>query len=187
MNLALNNQTMSSREIAELTGKQVKHIHRDFKIMARELDFPLDGVLMPSPDMDLGFSYEKDDQGRISAINMNQELTLTLVSGYNVKLRSAIIKRWKELEELALKPQLPNFSDPVSAARAWADEFEQKQIAQQQLAIAAPKVEFHDKLVNNESSYCIRDAAKSINQRPNKLKAWLRDNKYLCMNNLPMQ
>ena len=100
-----NNLTMSSREIAELTDKQLSHVHRDFKVMADDLGFQIDGFskfLMPSPKMDQGFHYEQDEQGRIKTIYLNRELTLTLASGYSAKLRNAIIKRWQELENKQL-------------------------------------------------------------------------------------
>ena len=84
-------QTMSSKEIAELTGKQHAHILRDIRIMLHELD---------DPKMDHADSYRiiHDNRDYVSEILLNKELTLTLVSGYNVKLRNAIIKRWQELE-----------------------------------------------------------------------------------------
>ena len=112
MNQLINsdNLTMSSREIAELTGKQLSHVHRDFKAMTVDLGFSVDGfnkLLMPSPNMDQGFTYEMDEQKRIKTIFLNRELTLTLVSGYSAKLRNAIIKRWQALESKQLQPALP--------------------------------------------------------------------------------
>ena len=56
-----------------------------------------------------------------------------------------------------------------------------------QLELAAPKVEFHDKVVNDESTFSFRDAAKKIQQRPNKLIDWLRGKGYLCLNNMAKQ
>ncbi|MCV6610132.1 MAG: hypothetical protein OIF55_05105, partial [Amphritea sp.] len=40
-------------------------------------------------------------------------------------LRYRVVKRLEELEAQSV-PQLPNFADPAAAARAWADEVEQK-------------------------------------------------------------
>jgi phage antirepressor YoqD-like protein len=137
--------TMSSREIAELTGKQISHVHRDFKAMSVELEFPnntFNKKLMPSPDMDLGFSYEKDAQGRISSINLNRELTLTLISGYSVKLRNSIIKRWQELE--SKEESKPAFQIPQTMYEALQLAADQAK----QLELAAPKVAFVDNCVN---------------------------------------
>lgn len=83
-------QTMSSREIAQLTSKELSHVHRDIRAMIESLkdDPVLDDV-----------KEEKDARGYTVAFHLNKDLTLTLVAGYNVKLRLAIIKRWQELEE----------------------------------------------------------------------------------------
>lgn len=98
MILTPSTKTMSSREIAELTGKRHDHVIRDIRKMLSdlELDAPKFG------------SVEKDAKGEERPVfNLNKELTLTLVSGYNVKLRNAIIKRWQELEDKDLKSDIP--------------------------------------------------------------------------------
>lgn len=79
---------MSSLEIAELTGKAVSHIHRDIRNMLEELE-------IDDPKVD----HVLDSRGYVSQYNLNKELTLTLVSGYSIKLRNSIIKRWEELEK----------------------------------------------------------------------------------------
>lgn len=87
--------TMSSREIAELTAKQHQHVKRDAEKMLAEL------------------GEDASTFGRIYLDAMNREqteyclpkdLTLTLVAGYNVKLRKRIIDRWLELEAAAKAP-----------------------------------------------------------------------------------
>lgn len=45
-------------------------------------------------------------------------------------------------------PALPNFTDPYEAAIAWAEQYKAKEIAQEQLALAAPKVSHYDNVVN---------------------------------------
>lgn len=56
-----------------------------------------------------------------------------------------------------------------------------------QLELAAPKVEFHDTVVQSDHTYKFQEAGKKIQQRPNKFVKWLRDNGYLMKNNIPYQ
>jgi len=83
-------KTMSSKEVAELTGKQHTNVLRDVRKMLQELD---DSNLSHKEYQEL-----TDSRGYTQEFLLNEELTLTLVSGYNVKMRNAIIRRWKELE-----------------------------------------------------------------------------------------
>lgn len=82
--------TMSSREIAELTGKQHKHVIRDIRSM---LD-----ALGGGPN--LGHVREdRDGRGYTTCFHLDKELTETLVTGYSVPLRHKVIKRLHELEQ----------------------------------------------------------------------------------------
>ena len=45
---------------------------------------------------------------------------------------------------------IPDFTDPALAARAWADEYQAKQLAQEQLALAQPKVIHYDSVVDRK-------------------------------------
>lgn len=158
--------TMSSREIAEFTSKQHSHVKRDIEKMCSDINHP---------NLE-GWNYEH--KGNVyTEYKLNKELTLCLISGYSAKIRMSIIKRWQELESKQA-PQLPQtFAEALQLA---ADQAKQ-------LELAAPKVEFHDKIVNDEKTFSFRDAAKKIQQRPNKLIEWLRDNGYLCLNNIAKQ
>lgn len=83
--------SMSSKEIAELTGKMTYHVNRDIRTMLstfRRDDPVLDHV-----------REVRDERGYIAVFNLPKDLTLTLVSGYNVQMRHRIITRWLELEE----------------------------------------------------------------------------------------
>lgn len=168
MNLLATNQplTMSSREIAELTGKQHSHVKRDIDKMCAEINHPeLEGST---------FEYRGN---WYTQYHLDKELTLCLISGYSAKLRMAIIKKWQQLEEVS-QPKLPQtFAEALQLAANQAKLLEE----------AAPKVEFHDKIVNDTATFSLRDAAKKIQQRPNKFSAWLRSEGYLCQNNLPKQ
>lgn len=100
MNQLINlnqNLTMSSREIAELTGKQHKDVLYDIRKMLTELGLNT---------ADFSAMFKAANGQEYQCFNLDKENTLILVSGYNVKIRQAIIKRWQELENQQA-PKLP--------------------------------------------------------------------------------
>ena len=118
------NLTMSSREIAELTSKEHKHVLDDIRKMLIELNIQ---------SADFMADY-KDSQGRTYPLfNLPKRETLILTSGYSIQLRAKIIDRWQELESKQ-SLQLPNFANPAEAAIAWAHQYT---LAQQAIATKA--------------------------------------------------
>ena len=87
---------MSSREISELTGKEHKNVKRDCALMFNELE--LDTLRFERIYLD------SRNRQQIEYV-LDEELTLTLVTGYSVKLRNAVIKRWKYLENQTVSLQ----------------------------------------------------------------------------------
>lgn len=81
-----------------------------------------------------------------------------------------------ECEDLAKRqaaPQLPDFTNPVAAARAWADELEQKQIAMQKLAIAEPKALVYDTIVERTTLLNATQVGSKIGLTAQKLNKLL--------------
>lgn len=116
MNLIHSNSvTMSSSELAELTGKQHKHVIRDIREMLEALE--ADGPVLGHVQED------KDSRGYTAAFHLDKELTETLLTGYSIPLRRKVIARLAELESRQ-HIALPDFSNPAAAARAWAEQFE---------------------------------------------------------------
>ncbi|KAA6208115.1 Rha family transcriptional regulator [Avibacterium paragallinarum] len=117
--------TMSSREIAQLCEKQHAHVMRDIRNMLDEL-YPN----MDSLDFKGIFIVKNPETGLTSEIRLPKRETMILVSGYRIELRAKIIDRLNELENQQKNTALlPNFNDPVAAARAWADAKESEQLA----------------------------------------------------------
>ena len=96
-----SDMTMSSLEIAALTGKRHDNVLADVRKMLEELE-------IPTPE----FSgvYKADNKQTYECFNLPKNLTLALVSGYSVKLRLAIIDRWQELEDAQRAPAKPAYS-----------------------------------------------------------------------------
>lgn len=104
-----------------------------------------------------------------------------LAMSYSYELQAQVFDRMTAMEE-ALKqpaPLLPDFADPAAAARAWAEQFEAKQLAQQQVAELAPKAEALDTIADTTNTYCIRDCAKAIGIKESDLIKLLIDKKWV--------
>ena len=104
-------------------------------------------------------------------------------------------KRWVTSEVLpAIRKtgsyNLPDFSNPAEAARAWAKEYEEKQKALAQVTEMKPKAEFYDDVTGSTDTIDIGSVAKVLNisnMGRNKLFAFLRENKILNRRNEPYQ
>lgn len=154
--------TMSSVEIAELTGKEHRNVLADIRKMLAEIQ-----------SAEKSADY-KDSRGRRQpCLLLNRDESLCLISGYSAPLRMAIIKRWDELERRASQPSIPQTLP--EALRLAADLAEKKAELENQLAIAAPKVDFADR-VSKAGGVLIGNYAKAVGIGQNKLFAWLRDN-----------
>lgn len=84
---------MDSRDIAELTQKEHSKVLRDIRDMFEKLYLANPNLDSPKP-----LNY-KDKQGKSRPYYLlTYEDTLLLLTGYSVKLRQAVIKRWLYLE-----------------------------------------------------------------------------------------
>ena len=156
--------TMSSREIAELTGKDLSHVNRDIRAM-------LDS-LVDDPELD-HVREDKDGRGYTTAFHLGRELTYTLLSGYSVPLRRRVVARWQELEAQQT-PKLPQTM--AQALRLAADQAEQIEQQAAQLAHAAPMVEFVERYVQAESgSMGLRQVCKVLGVKQPDFTAFLLD------------
>jgi phage antirepressor YoqD-like protein len=173
--------TMSSKEIAELTGKEHFHVKRDIKVMLDDLGEHASKFGGMSTD-----AYGRPQE----VFNLPKDLTITLVSGYNTVMRRSIVKRWQQLEDEKKQGNalaLPNFNNPAEAARAWALAYEQKIEAekiveqkQQALLLAAPKVEFVDTYVEaTDGSKGFRQVAKLLDQNEREFRRFLKEKKVM--------
>lgn len=124
--------TMSTLEIAELTDKRHDNVMRDARKMLAELH---GGDRLLRFEGTVERSNPSGGAPILSPVlRLPKRETLVLVSGYSTELRARIIDRWMELEDAATKVgramSFPDFTNPVAAARAWADQFEARQLAE---------------------------------------------------------
>lgn len=156
--------TMSSREIAELTGKEHKNVLADIRKMLDELG-------MRSADFSAQY---RDTTGRaLPCFNLPKGLTLTLITGYSVPLRHRINTRWLELEaqQHPKAPALPrSFAE---ALRLAADQAEELEAQRRQLEQQRPAVEFVSHYVDGTGMMGVRQVAKLLKANERDFVAWL--------------
>ena len=85
-----NQKRMSHREVAELTGKEARHVKRDCEVMFVELGLDPEGYAQP-------WTHPQNSQTYIEYM-LTRDLVETLITGYSIKLRHAVLQRWRELE-----------------------------------------------------------------------------------------
>lgn len=84
--------SMTSLEIAELTGKRHDNVMRDIRTMLVELHG--EGGVLSFEE-----THTNPQNGQAyPCFNLPKRETLILISGYSIEMRSKIIDRWQELE-----------------------------------------------------------------------------------------
>lgn len=160
--------TMTSREIADLTGKDHKNVMADVRSMLEQLG------IEPA-----GFSaaYRAGNNQDQPMFVLPKDLTLTLVSGYSIVMRKTIIDRWLELESAAPAPAIPpNFA---AALRLAADQQEVIEAQALELAAAAPAVEFVERYVDSTGLKGFRQVCKLLKANENDFRRFLEDEKVM--------
>lgn len=152
--------TMTSREIAELTGKNHFDVTRDIvNILSQaEIDASKFAVIY------------KDAQNRNQTeYSLPKRECDLVVSGYSVKYRLAIIDRWQELESSNHQAIPKSFAEALQLAANQAAELE----------AARPAVEFVEKYVESTGNMGFRQVAKLLRIKENDFRAFLQDNKIM--------
>lgn len=185
--------TMSTREIAELTGKMHKDVLYDTRKMLAGLekaaaDFSATAQI-PGPN---------GSTRTVEVYNLPKDLTLTLVAGYSVQLRHRIVTRWLELEAAAapapatalqLTPrQLAQLVIEAEDAREKAEQEKQRlaiDLSQKSeaLALAAPKAEALDRISASEEAVTLTQAAKLLGIKRETLTNYLHANGWVYRQN----
>lgn len=165
-----NTVTMSSREIADLTGKQHKNVLRDVNVMLETLE-------KAGSDLSQAVRYT-DERGRTSEVRLDRVLTETLLTGYSIPLRHRVVTRLAELEKVSRHTiSMPsNFAEALQLA---ADQAKQNASLHQVIQQQAPKVQALERLAGTHGSICITTAAKQLGVGPLKLFKWLSDNRWI--------
>ncbi|WP_375645045.1 phage antirepressor KilAC domain-containing protein [Bartonella sp. MR100HLJHH] len=161
-------QTMSSREIAELCGKEHRNVMRDIRQILTELKIELSEFA----------GFYRDSTGRtLPCYNLPKRECLILVSGYSTALRAKIIDRWQELERQVATPQinLANaLENPLTIKQLLLESINQLEDLRNEVSTLKPKAEALEGLKRSDGLFGLIEAAKMLEVRPKDLTNYLR-------------
>ena len=161
--LQINNQTMSSREIAGLCNKDHRHVLRDID----DLNATYEVMALPKVGQS---NYIADNGQSYRQYLLSKEQTIDLITGYRADIRIRINRRWQELEAQASAPVIP--ATLSEALRLAADQAELIEHQQSRLALAEPKAAALDVIDSSIGSLNVRDTAKTLGIPQNKFVNW---------------
>ena len=163
--------TMSSREIAALVESRHDDVKRSVERLAER------GVITLPPLAEV--SNVGPGPKFIKEYRLCKRDSLIVVAQLCPEFTARIVDRWQELEEQAAKSQFAIPQTLSEALRLAADLNDQKRIAEEKLAIAAPKASALDRIATlADGSMCVTAAAKYLQVAPKKLFDWLRANNW---------
>jgi phage regulator Rha-like protein len=180
---------MDSREIAEVTGKEHRHVLNDItKMIETLMDTNYKSFSFKSAEFSadlktghLPFKSEyQDSMGRMQpCFKLPYRETMILVSGYSMELRSRVIDRWLELERQHRRPA-PSRKE---LAQMILEAEEAREAAEAKVAVLAPKAELHDKYGGIPVGYLsLRDTAKHFGWNPKAFIEKLHDMGWIFRN-----
>lgn len=169
--------TMSSVEIAELTGKLHKNVMADVRKMLEALN---------NQPAEFSARYLDSKNESRECFNLPRDLTETLITGYNIPLRRAVVVRLRQLEEKVAKPQFVVPTTFLDALKL-AGELEEKRLALthqvevqvKKITEDKPKVEFYEEFVDSKELQSVGEVAKILGTGPILLFRYLQKHKIL--------
>jgi phage regulator Rha-like protein len=186
-------QTMTSREIAELTKKNHKDVMRDCRKLISEYEKLYENQSAQICALIKPGTYKDKNGDNQPCFLLNRQASLDLVTGYSLPHRHAVNKRWMELEEsarIAGSANLPDFTNPAEAAIAWAEQWKLREAEKRradavtaELSAAQPAIQFHEEVSQSHGELTIREVWQILlnGERggERRLRDWLRRNRWL--------
>jgi phage antirepressor YoqD-like protein len=139
-------QTMSSLEIAKLTGKPHNDVLKAIRAMEPAWEKVQGGKFsLSSKIYDLPNGGHKEQP----YYELTKTECLYVATKFNDEARAKLVIRWEELEKKSREGMiaLPNFTDPAEAAMAWAKEYREKKV----LAIENDSLKIENKILEKEN------------------------------------
>lgn len=180
-----NSLKMSSREIAEITGKRHDNVMRDIRNMEPAWE------KVNALKFELVEYVDKKGEKRLE-YQLDKREVLYVATKWNDEIRARIILRWEELEN-----NLNSNQNVISLPQNYEEALEHLliQVRENKKLIAEnkvlqPKADFYDAVAQSEDTIDVGQVAKVLAIKGygrNNLFKFLREQKVLMHNNQPYQ
>lgn len=168
---------ISSREIAELTGKEHRNVLRDCDALNE--NYEKMGLLKIEQGY---YTHKNTGNQKYREYLLTKIQTLDLMTGYKVDLRIKVNRRWEELEKQQGKIKLPQtYKEALLELVAKLEENEKLQLenTQQKQVIGElqPKATYYDLILSSVDCLTITQIAKDYGMSGHQLNQFLADQK----------
>ena len=170
MNIEITVKELNGRHIPAVTSQQVAaafgkgHFH-----VLRDIREVMDKCSESFTASNFGLSEYTDPTGRTLPLYLLSKDGLMMVTmGYTtpeaMRVKEAYIARFNEIEERLRgdSPAIPDFQNPALAARAWAEQYERRQIAEAQRDEA---IRTKSQIGSNREATAMATASAAVRQR----------------------
>lgn len=163
-------RTMSSLEIADLTGKRHDNVKRTIEDLA--------AAGLVHPQIEDGQTQDKIGRGRaVVTLNVGERDSYVIVARLSPEFTSKLVDRWLALESapaaLVIPKTLPE------ALRLAADLAEQNSTLRLVVEEQAPKVVALARIADATGTMCMTDAAKHLNVPRKHLIDWMKLHRWI--------
>lgn len=132
---------------------------------------------------DAEYAVLNEDQATLLITYMRNN---AIVRRFKIELVRSFGEMRRRLASAPGAPALPDFTDPIAAARAWADAKDAERLAstrvdrlEHQVAELAPAAAGLDRIANADEAMCVTDAAKTLQMAPGKFRDMLLEKKWI--------
>lgn len=157
-------QTMSSREIAQITGKRHDHVLRDVDFLNEsyhKIGFPKIGEGY--------YTHPNTGNQQHREMLLSKMQTMDLMTGYSVELRIKVNRRWEELENSKNTFDLSNPYQMQAMLTNWIADKEKAERLEIENKELKPKSIIAEALEVSQSSVLIGDVANQLKKNGFKI------------------
>ena len=118
---------------------------------------------------------------------IHQKLAIRFAQWLSPEFAVWVDERIEELLTTGKTSITPDFSNPAEAARAWADQYEARMIAEASAKENEEKAQVVDLIVEKAGNYTMQQASNVLGTGRTRFFKWLKQNGYFQSNNEPYQ